>query len=339
MVAYRAETRSTHDAGTPGAADLSSATALGYKPDLRAANRAPRHGRSSRRAAPPWYLVLLAVSIGCAGCGGGGGSAPAGRRIAFVSDRDGHQEIYTMNADGTDQRRLTNSPSNTHNNSPCWSPDHQRLAFVSDGDGSAQIYLMNADGRGLLQLTHGTGPNGGPVWSPDGRRIAYVVGGQSIWVMNGDGSGRVQLTTGSWRDGGPAWSPDGSKIYFVSNRDTGDDRSLLYVMSADGTNQHALGGHLAVDGRPAVSPDGTRIAYASDLTPTEPSLFVVKADGSSPTRVGPENSAEPAWAPDGKTLTFTSWRDGNAQLYSMAANGTQLRRLTRTLATEAGAAW
>jgi TolB protein len=288
-------------------------------------------------------LLLLAGTGGCGG--GGGGGTPTTRRIAFVSDRDGNPEIYTVNADGSAPRRLTNNPSD--DNSPCWSPDHQRLAFVSWRDGSAQIYLVKADGSGLLRLTQDAGPNAGPAWSPDGTRIAYVVGGQDIWVMNADGTNKVQLTTNAARDGGPAWSPDGARIYFVSNRDipnpqdSGDNRSFLYVMDADGANQHMVGDKVSVDGKPCVSPDGTHIAYASASpdSPAEPDLYEANADGSAPTRVGPHNSVEPVWAPNGQTLTFTSFKDGNAELYSMAVNGSSLRRLTKNLAMDGGAAW
>ena len=86
---------------------------------------------------------------------------PDGSRITFASDRDGKAEIYVMNADGSDQTRLTNNPAN--DGSPAWSPDGSRIAFTSDRDSNDEIYVMNADGSDQTNLTNN------PAWdfSPD----------------------------------------------------------------------------------------------------------------------------------------------------------------------------
>src|SRR5262249_28599020 len=72
---------------------------------------------------------------------GGSGNAPPAGTIAFVSNRDGNDEIYVMNGDGSAQKRLTDNPANDE--SPAWSPDHARIAFTSDRDGNNEIYVMN----------------------------------------------------------------------------------------------------------------------------------------------------------------------------------------------------
>ena len=76
--------------------------------------------------------------------------SPDGRKIAFVSDRDGNSEIYVMNADGSGQRSLTRNPA--YDADPAWSPDGRKLAFVSNRDGSYGVYVMNADGSGQRRL-------------------------------------------------------------------------------------------------------------------------------------------------------------------------------------------
>jgi TolB protein len=285
---------------------------------------------------------LLAFCAGCGGGRSGTGGTPTVRRVAFVSDRDGNPEIYTMAADGSDPRRLTNNPAN--DNSAAWSPNGQKIAFVSDRDGGdAEVYIMNPDGTGQTNLTNRPGPDGGPSWSPDGTRIAYVVGGQDVAVMNADGTGKSVLTTDPAVDGGPVWSPDGTQIYFVSNRGSAaGTQFLLYVMNADGSNQRAVGAGIGIDGRPSVSPDGRRIAYATadPSTPTEPDIWVIGSDGSAPRKVGPHFSGEPAWTPNGQSLTFTRFDiDSNAEIYTMSAGGANPIRLTRNTATDGGAAW
>ena len=95
--------------------------------------------------------------------------SPDGSRIAFTSNRDGgnsNYEIYVMNADGTNHRRLTFSdpadPAWDHE--PVWSPDGTRIAFSSNRDGNYEIYVMNADGTGQTNLTNSPGNDDQPSW-------------------------------------------------------------------------------------------------------------------------------------------------------------------------------
>jgi Tol biopolymer transport system component len=76
--------------------------------------------------------------------------SPDGRKIAFVSDRDGNSEIYVMNANGSGQRSLTRNPA--YDADPAWSPDGRKIAFVSNRDGNYGVYVMNADGSGQRRL-------------------------------------------------------------------------------------------------------------------------------------------------------------------------------------------
>src|SRR5882724_6848758 len=73
-------------------------------------------------------------------------------KIAFASNRDGDSEIFTMNADGTNQLQLTNNVS--ADNTPAWSPDGKKIAFLSNRDGNGEIYVMNADGSNQTRLTN-----------------------------------------------------------------------------------------------------------------------------------------------------------------------------------------
>jgi len=97
-------------------------------------------------------------------------------KIAFTSIRDGNEEIYVMNADGTDQTRLTNNPAGDWN--PDWSPDGTRIAFNSNREsGQDEIYVMNPDGSGVTDLTNNPASDGSPTWSPDGTKhcSCYII--------------------------------------------------------------------------------------------------------------------------------------------------------------------
>ena len=81
-----------------------------------------------------------------------------------MSGRDGNDEIYVMNADGTRQTRLTINPASDW--FPAWSADGAKIAFSSFRDGYEQIYVMSADGSGLTRLTNNVGNDTSPAWSP-----------------------------------------------------------------------------------------------------------------------------------------------------------------------------
>ena len=98
--------------------------------------------------------------------------SPDGRKLAFVSRRDGNSEIYVINADGSGQENLTQHPA--RDSHPSWSRDGRKLAFVSRRDGNSEIYVMNADGSGLRNVTRTPSNDLDPAWSPDGRAIAFV---------------------------------------------------------------------------------------------------------------------------------------------------------------------
>jgi Tol biopolymer transport system component len=275
--------------------------------------------------------------------------------IVFVSERDGDQEIYIMNADGSDQRRLTNDPST--NGWPNWSPDGKQMAFQSNRSGALNIYLMDVlggsqvDDSKVYQLTNSPPGRGSwePAWSPDGKRIVYSAqqtSGSDIFLMDPDGTGRQRLTDNKAIDGTPAWSPDGKQIAFFSDRDGNWE---IYVMNADGSNVRRLTHHPGQDHSPAWSPDGTRIAFVSERDGNE-EIYVMNPDGANLRRLT-RNKAEdwfPAWSPDGKRIAFSSNRDGNHEIYVMPAPGPQAqvnadgsdqKRLTNNNAEDWGPVW
>jgi TolB protein len=184
--------------------------------------------------------------------------SPDGQKIAFQTDRDDpnvvsgcdfscYVDIYTMNADGTGQTRLTSPPVGSVDVRPVWSPNGKKIAFTSSNRDGNDIYTINPDGTNETRITTDQVPKGDPAWSPDGSKIAlYRLSGQSgeIYTMNADGTGHTRLTTAPnfyIQNADPAWSPDGTKIAFTrldfTNPSPIED---IYVMNADGTGQTKL---------------------------------------------------------------------------------------------------
>jgi len=299
-----------------------------------------------------YHFRVVATNSAGTTTGSGASFKTAGGRaagqIAFASDRDGNVEIYVMNADGSNPRKLTDHPAT--DGDPAWSPDGTKIAFVSNRDGNFEIYVMNANGSNQRNLTRHPDHDWDPAWSPDGTKIAFTShrdGNFEIYVMNADGSNQRNLTRHPDYDGGPAWSPDGTKIAFRSTRDrTKWNREIyvlnceIYVMNADGTSQRNLTNHPAQDVYPAWSPDGTKIAFRSNRDGNF-EIYVMNADGSNPRNLTrhPARDEYPAWSPDGTKIAFMSWRDGNREIYVMNADGSNPRNLTRHPAHDSDSAW
>jgi Tol biopolymer transport system component/DNA-binding winged helix-turn-helix (wHTH) protein len=268
--------------------------------------------------------------------------SPDGTKIAFTSNRDGKDEIYVMDAAGSNVRRLTHNA--TTDDHPAWSPDGTKIAFHSDRDGNLEIYVMAADGSHQTRLTNDSAADAGPAWSPDGTRIAFASnrGNSSlynfdIWVMNSDGSNQTRLTTDLEYDADPTWSPDGKQIAFVSGRDHNFE---VYVMNADGTNQTNLTHQAKNDESPDWSPDGARIAFSSSRDGNR-EIYVMNSDGGSQRKLtnNPSVDVEPAWSPDGKKIAFWSNRDGSGQLYVMNADGGLQTRLSDRPVNASATTW
>ena len=178
-------------------------------------------------------------------------SSQTERLNAFVSEKDGNPDIYTMHADGESWTNLTNNPANDL--SPAWSPDGTRIAFESDRTGFKQIFVMNADGSNVVQLTdgefnHGLNMDDGnsySPWSPDGRKLIFsqkvskVLGEETeiLYTMDASGKNKKPLVNGADIYYSPSWSPDGKHIAFVALDYLGAKvNGRIYVTDANGDN-------------------------------------------------------------------------------------------------------
>jgi Tol biopolymer transport system component len=134
--------------------------------------------------------------------------SPDGRKIVFESQRTGVNQVWAMNADGSDQTQLT-FDATQKDQTPEWSPDGTTIAYIVDtvATGGGDIWLMNADGSGQHPLTNGPELEFGPVWSPDGTQLAFLDNSdRTVYVMNADGTARRPVHPGGVQFV-PAWQP------------------------------------------------------------------------------------------------------------------------------------
>ncbi|MBA2291038.1 MAG: PD40 domain-containing protein [Gemmatimonadales bacterium] len=288
-------------------------------------------------------------------------------RIAFTRVREDvtqpgdyrlEAEIWVMNGDGTDARRLTFNTSDDFG--IAWSPDGSRLVFganqfIPDSSGALvpahhSLYVIDpADGT-PTRITPVGLKTQFPSWSPDGTRILFhgsrqgSAGINDIFVMDADGSNIAQLTsTDAAVDARPEWSPDGRHIAFQSNRDGSNE---IHVMNADGSDviQLTHGGPGTTNMAPAWSPDGKRLLFQSNRDGNV-EVYVMNPDGSGQTRLthdpAPDGDAE--WADDGRLIVFDrdvpSGRKMVPQLWVMNADGTAVSPLTGLPSSNSHAAW
>jgi Tol biopolymer transport system component len=259
--------------------------------------------------------------------------------IAFQSNRDGNNEIYVMNGDGSGLTNLTNNPADDA--APFWSPDGKRIAFQSSRNGNSEVYVMSADGSNPTRLTNNPSDDAVDGWSPDGKRILFHTardGNYEIYVMNTDGSNLTNLTNSPADDEIPDWSPDGTKIAFTSDRDGNPE---IYVMNADGSNPTRLTNSPGEDLFPYWSPDGTSIAFFSHRDGNS-ELYRMNVDGSNQINLSnnPADDAPPAsWSQDSTKIMFGSGRGNNRDIYVMNADGSDVIRLTDNPADDVSPDW
>lgn len=298
------------------------------------------------------------------------GEEQAGLRsaITFVSTRDDPTgtpllatEIYLMNGDGTNPRRVTKNT--VGDGFPALSPDGKRIVFDSNrlrAEGAplntAHLFVMSIDGLEQTPLT----PGSSGTWSPDSKSIAFhasasgtgqpikpdpgaATADSDIFVMNVDdflkhAAGPKNITNNPAAiDDDPDWSPDGQKIVFTNHAITDNHRNSttaeIYVINADGTGIPArLTNNVEEERAPAWSPDGTRIVFMCRRGGSDFEICVMNADGTGQVQLTDNTVGDltPSWSPDGQKIVFHRpvGGPGRFQLFLMNADGTSQVQLT-----------
>ncbi len=245
--------------------------------------------------------------------------SPTGDYIAFVSERDGKQEIYVMESDdyteqGATTVRLTDSPDESISKQPAWSPVDDRIAFASNRDGSSDIWVINADGTGLQKLTLDDPENlfndTHPTWNPDGNSIAFNRD-DALCVINSDGSNpAILLSDGIYNHLEPSWSADGAAVAYTRSLYT--DRIRIFNLS---NAQDALLADVAPARSSAWSLDSENVLFTF-----ENAIWNASLDGSSTEKLIENYSwqdAHPAWGPQGNVMAFQSTRNGVWNIWLM----------------------
>jgi Tol biopolymer transport system component len=198
-------------------------------------------------------------------------------------------DIYKANADGSNLRNLTRSPSYDAEATVC--AVDGSIIFTSTRSGDLELWRMDADGGNLRQLTDAPGYDGGAFFSPDCSKIVWRTsrpqgaeleayrellaqnlvrpGKMDIWVANADGTEARQITYLPGASFAPFFTPDGKRVLFSSNfPDPRGPEFDIYAIDLDGTNLERITHSPGFDGFPVFSPDGKTLAFSSNRRDT-----------------------------------------------------------------------
>ncbi len=150
--------------------------------------------------------------------------SPDGEQIVFASFRDGDQEIYIMDADGSNPRRITHAKGG--DGGPFFSPDGKRVVYRSDrtGSGNLQVFVNNTEGTAEKALTDNKSFHWCPYWHPSGKWLIYTHvnfrrrPNFDLYLVSDDGSESHRVTSDQSFDGLPVFSPDGKHLMWTSRR-------------------------------------------------------------------------------------------------------------------------
>ena len=261
--------------------------------------------------------------------------------ISFQSNRDGNNEIYVMNPDGSDQTRLTFDAAG-NDQRPDISPNDNQIVFSSNRitetnpEGDFEIFIMNSDGGDVRQLTSNAAVDSWPRWSPNGQWIAFhsnVDGNYEIYLIRPDGTELTRVTNYAGLDQYPEWSPNGKQLAIRRDVD-------LYLIDLDGSNPIQLTANAGINQMPSWAPNGEQLAFLSTRD-GYPSVFVTDVDGTNQINLTPKpnnissgwSSRAPAWSRNGKYIYFTGLRPITSvieNIFVMNADGKDVTQLTST---------
>lgn len=273
---------------------------------------------------------------------------PCFKRIAFVSERDGGPQIYTMTTQGDDIVRLTDTPK--QKSGLQWSLDGNKIYYydlVLDGDGAtltSEIRSVDVTSLDIQNITS-FGISNAFVQSSNGLRIYYSDDNDDdfeIYSSNVDGSGVYKLTDNSIDDHLSDVSSNGEQILFWNDSNGMAD---VFVMNSDGSNQRNLSNHADIDYWSIWSRDSSFIGFIS-YRDGKLGLYSMNADGS-----GQQLVAEPDvrsilhgfwwdWSPTDDRILFVDRPDSQlGEIWVVNADGSNLTNLTNTPSAETWASW
>lgn len=258
-------------------------------------------------------------------------------QVLFVQARSDGKEIYSMDYDGANVRRITKNGS--INLSPEWWPNNKGLVYTSYKHGEPNLYALGLSGN-ENRITSGIGVDVGAEFSPDGKRLAFmknVDGNPDIYVSDNQGKGLKRITWLKSVEASPTWSPDGKKMAFVSDR---YGTPQIFIMNVDGSGVQRASLDGGYNTSPVWSPKGDLIAFTNRVEGIFGIALIDPETLQFRQLVGEAgNNEDPSWSPDGRYISFSSNRTGTYQIYIVDRDGRKEWRITSGAGDKSQPAW
>jgi TolB protein len=261
--------------------------------------------------------------------------SPRGDLIAFLSNRDGAEDVYVIGVTGRGEKRLTHTPETETGLQ--WSADGKEIVFSVLTEDTSRLYAIDPKGKHLREIGAVTGRT--PMLAPDGAHVLAMAGtwtATQLMVSALDGSNAQAITDGSSIAWNNHWSPDGKRIAFTG-RNEPDGELTVFVMNADGTNRFQVAKIPPKEGGaqwPVWSPSGVNLAVQvnSRLEKGSAHIWLVGVKFGDKIKLAAHDRAyldeTPSWFPDGKRLAFQSNRTGRMEVWVMKYDGTGAQQVT-----------
>jgi TolB protein len=251
------------------------------------------------------------------------------KKIVFVSNKSGNEDIFSMNLDGSELTQLTDDPGSDQY--PSASPDGKKIAYSATIGGTWQIVVMNWDGSEKQQITSGPYRHGFPSWSFDGKYIffeMYIDENWEIYRMDSDGSNLKRLTKNPGIDDWhPGAHPFEYKVIYESGPSGSED---IYMIDANGENMKKI---TKSDRRyrvPKFLIDGSKIIFMGFDNNNLPQVFMIDTNGENISQItsSPGGAGIPSPSPDNKFIAYNGNPSGSEDIFIMNIDGSGQVQLT-----------
>jgi TolB protein len=259
-------------------------------------------------------------------------------KIVFVNDSTGHKEVYIIDYDGHNLRRLTKD--NKINVLPKWSMQGDKIIYTNYLYNNPDLFVLNLVNSRRSIISKHQGLNAAGMFAPDGKKILLTLskgGYPNLYLIDTSGKILKTMTDGSHIDTSPSFAPNGQEIVFISDR---CGYPQLYIMNIDGGNVRRLATSGFCDS-PAWSPRGDKIVFTMRKAGGSYDLYVYDLYTARIIRLtnNQRNNENPTWSPDGRFVVFYSNRSGKGEIYIMAIDGSGTRKLTQIPGTSYTPSW